>query len=127
MYNNKNMKLVAGFLLLLPGAGVVFTTAVAAEQVIKAGATSIMHTGGGNININGYSIEEHEKALKEREHSLRKDLEKLHKSETKNLSLEKQLLERNLADVTNQLQNLKDSLLVLGAVLWVGLLVFMLE
>ena len=110
MYNNKNMKLVAGILLLLTGTGVVFTTPVAAiEQVVQKGTTGVIHTGKGNINITGYSIEQHENKLKEQEHSIRKELEKLYKSESKNLSLEKQLLERNLADVTNQIQSLKDS------------------
>jgi hypothetical protein len=44
-----------------------------------------------NINKGdiGYSIEQHEKALKERELSIREDLSKLHLSQTKTLDLEK--------------------------------------
>ena len=60
------------------------------------------------INI-GYTIEQHEKALKEQESSIRKDLEKLYQSEKKNLSIENQRLQRKLSDVENELQSPKNS------------------
>ena len=108
-YNNNFIKKVAGSLLLLLGMCIVFTAPVAEiKQEIKKGTTGVIHTGGGDINI-GYTIEQHEKALKEREKSIRKELEKLYQSKNKNLSFEKQLLERNLTDVENLLQSLTNS------------------
>jgi tetratricopeptide (TPR) repeat protein len=65
----------------------------------------------GDINI-GYTIEQHERRLKEREQEIRAELDKLHRLDTKNLSLEKQnlelekhRLERELSDVQAQLQD----------------------
>ena len=63
-----------------------------AKQIIEEGGTGYQHSGEGDINI-GYTIEQHEKALKERELSIQENLEKIHLSQTKNLSLEKEVLE----------------------------------
>jgi tetratricopeptide (TPR) repeat protein len=83
------------------------------DVTVKEKNDGIIVTGTveGDINI-GYTIEQHESRLKEREREIRAELEKLHRLDTKNLSLEKQnlelekyRLERELSDVQAQLQD----------------------
>ena len=98
--------------LLLVGLYVVLAApASAAEQVIKEGGTGVIHTGEGDVNI-GYTFEQHEKALRERDRSIRIDLEKIYQNKSDNLLLEKQLsdikkqqLEKELSDIEKQFQN----------------------
>lgn len=63
----------------------------------------------GGITIMGYSIAQHEAKLTAEKRALTQNLEKLHRSETKNLQLEKQLLEKKTAVIESQLANLDDS------------------
>lgn len=90
--------------------------AAAVEQIVKKDGMGIVHTGSGDINITGYTIEEHERLLKQREGELRAELERLHRRDTKilalekqNLQLEKQRLERELSDVEAKLRNTSQS------------------
>ncbi len=59
--------------------------------------------------INGYTIKQHESKLIAEKAALRQDLEKIHSGEKQVLALEKQLLERQITDVENQLTHLHDS------------------
>ncbi|HCO60747.1 MAG TPA: hypothetical protein DIT58_11220, partial [Porticoccaceae bacterium] len=74
-------------------------------QTVAAGSTAVIHTGSGKLEI-GYTIAQHEQALREREQQMRQDLERAHRAETK---LERITLENELNAVQEQLQNLHNS------------------
>jgi len=81
------------------------------NQTLQSGATAVTHAGSGNINITGYSIEDHRKILKQEKQNLRNELNALHSLKTENLTLKKQLLENQISKIEaklstqNNLQN----------------------
>ena len=95
---------------------IIIFPAFGTEQTVKQGGTGILHTGSGDINISGYTIEQYEQALKVREGAVRAELKKLHHSQTRvlslekqNLALEKQRLETELAAIQGKQQDLEKS------------------
>lgn len=103
-------------LLIFVFINLLSISVVFADQTVKDGGVAITHTGPGDINITGYTIQQHRKILKEEKATLKKRIEELHKSNVSNLkltnktlSLEKQLLDKQIAEVESRLINIDES------------------
>ena len=106
IYSDKVVQPIAGILLLLNATA---SSVMASEQVIGAGGTGIIHSGKGDINISGYSIEQYESALRQQENRIRSDLEAVYQSKSETLALKKQLLELQLSGVQKKLSDAEEN------------------
>ena len=91
------------------------TAAPNIKQDVQTSGIAVVNTGPGNVTI-GYTIEQHEHALKEQENKLRQELRAQYSQATdlseekrKSAELQRTLTERKIAEVERQLHDLQNS------------------
>ena len=85
-------------------------------QRVESGGTAVQVVGSGNTTVVGYTIEQHERILKEQEAKLRKELANAYalerrntELEAKNARLETDLKKKALSEIQTQLADLRSS------------------